>query len=89
LYDTEEDMVQVNKDDTVAFIREKDNLTKLKKICAIDLVNKKKLDEVTIETSKGFSFRVSPDFKFLIITIQERKIIKIDIGNPYKLEITK
>jgi hypothetical protein len=82
LYDTKEEVIQINKDDTVAFIKEKDNLTKFMKICAIDLVNKKKIDEVTIETSKQFSFRVSPDFKFLIITIHEGKIIKIDIGNP-------
>ena len=82
MYDTKEEVIQINKDDTVAFIKEKDNLTKFMKICAIDLVNKKKIDEVTIETSKQFSFRVSPDFKFLIITIHEGKIIKIDIGNP-------
>ncbi len=82
MYDTKEEVIQINKDDTIAFIKEKDNLTKFMKICAIDLVNKKKIDEVTIETSKQFSFRVSPDFKFLIITIHEGKIIKIDIGNP-------
>ena len=82
MYDTKEELIQINKDDTIAYIKEKDKLSQFMKICAIDLVNKKKLDEVTIETTKLFSFRISPDFKFLIITIHEGKIIKIDLGNP-------
>ena len=82
LYNTKEAVIQVNKDDTVAFIREKDKLTQISKICAIDLVKKRKIDEVIIETSHPFCFRVSPDYKFLIITIDELKIIKIDIQNP-------
>ena len=59
------------------------------KLCAIDLDKKEKICEDETKQRELFSFKVSPDFKFLILTSADNKVTKIDCSNPKLLNVVK